>query len=113
MSAEVFIFTIFFHTPASIFKAESVENQEKTRNSTTMSVDNYVDGVDRTVNIHQKAKNIYTSTFPRIVQPAACENLHNCKTIWLIPAGARGICSLCVIVNTQPSRNECAGCNRT
>jgi len=81
VSDAIFFFTISFHTPPSIFKAESVENHQKTRNSTTILVDNYVDGVDRTVNMHQKAKNIYTSVFLWIVQAAACENRHNCKTI--------------------------------
>jgi hypothetical protein len=81
MSEAVYIFTIFLHTAPSIFKRESVENHQKTRNSTTLLVDNYVDGVDRTVNMHQKAKNIYTSVFLWIVQAAACENRHNCKTI--------------------------------
>ena len=57
------ILTIFLHSERSIFKAIRVENHRKTRKSTTKYVDNYVDDVDRIMNIHQKAKNIYTIVF--------------------------------------------------
>ena len=63
MSAVMFILTIFFHSERPIFKVIRVENHRKTRKSTTKYVDNYVDDVDRIMNIHQKAKNIYTSEF--------------------------------------------------
>ena len=49
------VFTIFFHKHHAIFKGESVENHQKPRRLTTNAVDNYVDGVDRTVNMHQIA----------------------------------------------------------
>ena len=55
MSAAGCIRIVFFHSHPAVFTAESVENLEKSRNSTTNSVDKYVDGVDRTVNIHQNA----------------------------------------------------------
>jgi hypothetical protein len=71
-----------------------VENHQKTRNSTTLLVDNYVDDVDRTVNMHEIAKNIYTSTFSRNVQRAAWHKRHNCKTIWRIRLVSRAMHSL-------------------
>jgi hypothetical protein len=55
MSAAWNIPTVFLHSPLAIFTADSVENHEKSRNSAAKHVDNYVDGVDRTVNIHQNA----------------------------------------------------------
>lgn len=63
MSAAMLILTIFLHSERSIFKVIRVENHKKTRKSTTKYVDNYVDDVDRIMNIHQKAKNIYTNVF--------------------------------------------------
>jgi len=55
MSAAWYILTVFLHSPLAIFTADSVENHEKTRRLGAKHVDNYVDGVDRTVNIHQNA----------------------------------------------------------
>lgn len=63
MSAAHAILIVFLHSHPMIFKVYRVENYGKTRNSTTKDVDKYVDDVDRTVNIHRKAKNIYTSAF--------------------------------------------------
>lgn len=65
-------FLIFFHNDHILFTEENVENHQKSRNITTISVDNYVDGVDRRLNMHMSAKNIYTSTFP-----ALCSQLHD------------------------------------
>ena len=106
MSAAAFLFTIFLHIAPSIFKAESVENHQKTRNSTTILVDNYVDGVDRPVNMHQKAKNIYTSTFSCFVQAAAWQIRHNCKTNCDNRLVLKAVRAPHVIANTQPNRNN-------
>ena len=80
MSAASYILRVFLHSPPPIFTADSVENHEKSRNSTTYSVDNYVDGVDRIVYIHQNAKNIYTTCFMRNKQAVASQKGRNCKT---------------------------------
>ena len=61
MSAVRIILTIFLHSMNGIFKVNRVENYEKTQKSTTKLVDKYVDDVDRTLNMHRKPKNIYTS----------------------------------------------------
>ena len=79
MSAAMLILTIFLHSERSIFKVIRVENHRKTRKSTTKYVDNYVDDVDRIMNIHQKAKNIYTNVFYHAAWTAACQLGHNCK----------------------------------
>ena len=79
MSAAGIILTIFFHSAVGIFKVNHVENYRKTRKSTTKLVDKYVDDVDRTLNIHRKAKNIYTSNVCGFRAVAAWQNRHNCK----------------------------------
>ena len=79
MSAAGIILTIFFHSAVGIFKVNRVENYRKTRKSTTKLVDKYVDDVDRTLNIHRKAKNIYTSGNCRRKALPAWQNRHNCK----------------------------------
>ena len=79
MSAAFAIVTIFLHSGSGIFKVDHVENYGKTRKSTTKYVDKYVDDVDRTVNIHKKAKNIYTSEICRRRAFPAWQNRHNCK----------------------------------
>ena len=83
-----------------------MENHQKTRNSTTILVDNYVDGVDRPVNMHQKAKNIYTSTFSCFVQAAAWQIRHNCKTNCDNRLVLKAVRAPYVIANTQPNRNN-------
>jgi len=45
-----------------VFKVRYVENSSKARKITIKIVDNYVDGVDRNVNIHDIRQNIYTSS---------------------------------------------------
>ena len=80
MSAAFAIVPIFLHSGSGIFKVNYVENYGKTRNSTTKLVDKYVDDVDRTVNIHKKAKNIYTSENCSLRGLPAWQNRHNCKT---------------------------------
>lgn len=79
MSAAGIILTIFLHSTSAIFKVNRVENYRKTRKSTTNLVDKYVDDVDRTLNIHRKAKNIYTSMVCDFVAVCAWQNRHNCK----------------------------------
>ena len=79
MSAAGIILTIFFHSAVGIFKVNRVENYRKTRKSTTKLVDKYVDDVDRTVNIHRKAKNIYTSNDCGFRAVTAWQKRHNCK----------------------------------
>lgn len=86
MRAAGFIFTIFVHTANAIFSGESVENYEKISNSATLSVDKCVDDVDRSVNIHQKAENIYTSAFYAGKNLPALQQRHNCKTGGLFSA---------------------------
>jgi len=79
MSAAHCILIIFVHSTYAVFKAIHVENFRKTRKSTTNAVDNYVDGVDRLVNIHKKAKNIYTNMFYRPAGVAAWQSGIDCK----------------------------------
>ena len=70
---------IFFHSMTAIFTADNVENYEKTRNLTGKYVDNYVDGVDRSLNMHRNRKNIYTRALMRIFVARACKLRHDCK----------------------------------
>jgi hypothetical protein len=79
MSAAHCVLIIFVHSSHAIFKAIHVENFRKTRKSTTNAVDNYVDGVDRFVNIHKKAKNIYTTMVYRSAGVAAWQSEIDCK----------------------------------
>jgi len=102
------VFTIFFHKHHAIFKGESVENHQKPRRSTTNAVDNYVDVVDRTVNIHQKAKNIYTSYFFSLVLPAAWQKRRNCKLRVQFRAFLRDRPQRVVTAFTRPTRNKYA-----
>ena len=106
MIAAYCVFTISFHRRQGIFKGESVENHQKPRRSTTNAVDNYVDGVDRTVNMHQIAKNIYTSDFIRLVQPAAWQKGRNCKLRVQIRAFSRECPRRVVTAFTRPTRNK-------
>lgn len=79
MSVAHCVLIIFVHSTHAVFKAIHVENFRKTRKSTTNAVDNYVDGVDRLVNIHKKAKNIYTTMVYRPAGVAALQNEIDCK----------------------------------
>lgn len=42
-------------------------------------MDNYVDGVDRTVNMHQSGRNIYTTMRMLFSNHPACVNRFRCK----------------------------------
>ncbi|MEZ4510155.1 MAG: hypothetical protein R2881_11275, partial [Eubacteriales bacterium] len=55
-------FITFHQVRRGVFRLHDVENSSKARKITIKNVDNYVDGVDRNVNIHDMRQNIYTSS---------------------------------------------------
>ena len=106
MSAARAVLIIFFHSIIAIFTADNVENHEKTRNLTGKYVDNYVDGVDRSLNMHKNRKNIYTSALIRFFAARACKLRHDCKKERKNATFARSAAWLLVAAIAQPNRNR-------
>ena len=83
-----------------------MENSSKARKITPNYVDNYVDGVDRTVYMHQSGENIYTTARMLFPDHTAWRNRVRCKTVRHDSYRIRTVETAIVTRFTHPPRNK-------
>ena len=83
-----------------------MENSSKARKITPNYVDNYVDGVDRTVYMHQSGENIYTTARMLFPDHTAWRNRVRCKTERHDSNRIRTVETATVTRFTHPPRNK-------
>ena len=83
-----------------------MENSSKARKITPNYVDNYVDGVDRTVYMHKSGENIYTTTRMLFHNHTAWRNRVRCKTMCHDSNIIRTAETVFVTIFTHPPRNK-------